>query len=391
MHLDILNEIQAAFRPTTKAAERQLLRDTLAQAELADRMGYGCWWSVEHHGAGDFSLSSTPELFNLAVAERTERIRIGHSGVLSPFGVNHPIRVAERAAFLDVMSGGRLEMGLARSAGSEWENFGIDGSVTRPQLRELFAMLPRMWAEPTFSWQSDLITVPPIDVIPKPLQEPHPPLWQTCTSPDAFKMAGELGVGVLCNTLLTPLESLGELRDLYKSEIARCTPAGDFVNDRLAVFTFVHCARSRQEAIANRAGEAVLWYVNHVAYVFRVPRENVMGMIRGALLATDAKLNLDPGGDDSPVDPDDPLPVIRLLNRQFLGMPLDPEEVWEVLEPLDCVIVGDPEDCHKKMSKFAELGVDRLLCFQQFGALDTDDVTRSIRMVGQEILPALAT
>jgi alkanesulfonate monooxygenase SsuD/methylene tetrahydromethanopterin reductase-like flavin-dependent oxidoreductase (luciferase family) len=389
MHLDILTELQRADRPETRAAQQTLIRETLEEAVLADQLGYNCWWSVEHHGSGEFSLSSTPEMFNLAVANATEHIRVGHSGVLSPFGVNHPIRVAERAAFLDIMSGGRLELGLARSAGAEWEHFNIDGNLTRPQLRELCSILPAMWRDGKFSWKSDLISIPEIDVIPKPFQHPHPPMWQTCTSPDAFRMAGELGIGAIGNTLLTPLESMATLRDTYKQAIASCTPAGEFVNDRFAIFTFVHCADSKEEAIASRAGEAVLWYVNHVAAVFRVPRENVMGMIRGGLLPATAKLTLGPEGEENALDPNDPLPVIRLLNRQMLGMELDPEEVYEVLDPLDAVIVGDVETCAKKLQRYADAGVDRLLCFQQFGGLAREAVLRSMRLVGGEILPVI--
>ena len=186
-----------------------------------------------------------------------------------------------------------------------------------------------------------------------------------------------------------PSKSLAALRDLYKQAISTCTPAGRFVNDNIAIFTFVHCANSKAEAIEARACEAVLWYVNHVAAVFRVPRANVMGMIRGGLLPKDAKLTLGPEGEENKLDPDDPVPVIRLLNRQMLGIELDPEEVFDTLEPLDAVIIGDVDACTAKMQSFADIGVDRLLCFQQFGGLSNEDVTRSMRLVGKEIPPAL--
>ena len=103
----------AAIGRGRREGEAELIADCLVQAKLADELGYGCWWTVEHHGCGDFSLSSSPEMFNALVSQHTERIRIGHSGVLAPYSINHPIRVAERAAFLDVVSGGRLEMGAA--------------------------------------------------------------------------------------------------------------------------------------------------------------------------------------------------------------------------------------------------------------------------------------
>jgi len=392
--LDIFTELQRAEHPWDRTRERALIDDTLAQAQLADELGYGCWWTVEHHGTGDFSLSSTPEMFNLLVAERTQRIRIGHSGVLAPFAINHPVRVAERAAFLDVMSGGRLELGIARSGFGEGDNFQLDRDMNRPQLAELVEVLPRMWAEDRFEWSSDLLTVPPINIVPKPLQSPHPPLWQMCVSGESFEMAGRLGVGAIGTTLLDPIHALKQLRDTYFRGIeeARATAApGRVIDGRFGIFTFVHCAASREEAIAARAGEAVLWYVNNVPTAFKTPRKIMIDSFRGTLDAGTALNAMSMGGEDEEIwDPDDPVPVIRLLNRQLLGMPLDPEEVYDVLEPIDGVIVGDPDLCVEKMRRVAEIGVDRLLCFQQFGALSNDAVRGSIERVAREVMPMVS-
>jgi alkanesulfonate monooxygenase SsuD/methylene tetrahydromethanopterin reductase-like flavin-dependent oxidoreductase (luciferase family) len=114
MILDIFSELQ---RPGQRhhGFERRLFADTLEQAIAADEGGFGCWWAVEHHGSPVFSYSSAPDMMLAVISQHTERIRLGHSGVLAPFVINHPMRIAERAAFLDNVSGGRLEMGLARS------------------------------------------------------------------------------------------------------------------------------------------------------------------------------------------------------------------------------------------------------------------------------------
>ena len=129
MIFDLFNELQMP-RPWGADHEHQVFENALVQSSLADELGYGCWWSVEHHCAPEFSYSSAPELMNAAIASRTERIRVGHSGVLTPFKINHPLRVAERAAVLDHLSNGRVELGLARSGGAEWTTFGIDGEGT---------------------------------------------------------------------------------------------------------------------------------------------------------------------------------------------------------------------------------------------------------------------
>ena len=232
MQIDIFSEMQKA-KPWPDNHEVAIWENALEQAKLADKLGYGCWWNVEHHGAVEFSYSSAPELFPVAASQHTERLRFGHSGILALKNINHPVRIAERAAYADIMSKGRLELGLARSGGTEWETFRVDGETSRDQLREAMRMIPRMWTEENFSWQSDLYDIPERNIIPKPVQKPHPPLWQTTTSPDSFELAGELGVGALCTTLLTPLDGLRFLFGKYEEGLARCKePAGKFVNKR---------------------------------------------------------------------------------------------------------------------------------------------------------------
>ena len=117
MKVDIFSEMQQPkelWGPDVENHEHRLFEETLAQAKLADEMGYGIWWEVEHHTAVEFSYSSAPEIMLTNIAANTQNLRVGHSAVLSPFRFNHPIRVAgARAAFLDHVSNGRFELGLA--------------------------------------------------------------------------------------------------------------------------------------------------------------------------------------------------------------------------------------------------------------------------------------
>ena len=391
MILDIFSELQKA-QPWPANHERAVIEEALAQAKLADELGFGCWWNVEHHGAAEFSYSSAPEMMPVLLSQHTRRLRFGHSGILAPFRINHPVRIAERAAFADIVSGGRLELGLARSGGMEWDTFGVDPASSRAELREALHMIPRIWTESPFEWQSERITVPKRDIVPKPLQKPHPPLWQTCTSPESFEMAGELGVGALGTTLFTPLPSLAQCFDRYALGLARCRPCGLFVNQQRAVFTFVHCAPSRRAAIESRAGEAALWFVNFAPRIFQTARKAWIDTIRGGFLSGDpaagralSEPELLPAEDDL----DDPIPVIRLMNRHLAGHRLDPEEVFEVLDALDSVVIGDPDRCLEKMQAYKALGADRLMCFMQFGALDPARVLESLRLTGEVLLPAL--
>lgn len=393
MTVDIFSEIQGGGE-WERAAERDLIESAVTQARLADQLGYGCWWQVEHHGLTTFSLSSAPELVNTLIARETENIHIGHAGVLSPFGINHPLKVAARASFIDMISDGRLELGLARSSANEWENFGVDGTFSRPMTEELFRMLPRMFDDGVFEWHSDLIDIPPIEVVPKPVQRPHPPFWLTGTSADAFTMAGRLGVGGIATTLLWPVSNIGTLVDTYREAIASCDdPAGDVVNNQFGNFTFVHCAPSREEAIQSGAAKAALWYVNKIPKVFSAPRSLLLGAIRGLHTPNREEFSYRHGTADPDaevIDPDDPVPIIRLINRVHLGMEIDPVEAFEVLDAIDSVVIGDPDTCRAKMKRFEEVGVDRLLCLHQFGGLSHDDAMNSIRLLGEEVLPSFA-
>jgi alkanesulfonate monooxygenase SsuD/methylene tetrahydromethanopterin reductase-like flavin-dependent oxidoreductase (luciferase family) len=164
------------------------------------------------------------------------------------------------------------------------------------------------------------------------------------------------------------------------------------VNAQIAVFTFVHCAGSKREAIESRAGEAALWFVNAAPRVFNVPRSVWITQIRGQLRPNDPTASATAGGAESEPDddPNDPIPVIRLLNRQKAGQKLDPEEVYEVLEGVESVVIGDVDLCRRKMERYRAIGTDRLMCLHQFGALPQARVLSSIRRVGEHLIPHFA-
>src|ERR1700761_8087511 len=170
-------------RPWGAKSEYQLLQDSLTQIELADRLGYDYAWEVEHHFLEEYSHSSAPEVFLGAASQRTSRIRLGHGIVNVMPAVNHPARVAERAATLDLISGGRVDLGTGESSSAaELGGFG----VTREQKREMWqgdvGALARMFVEPPVGGlQGRFLTMPPRNLVQKPLQRPHPPLWVACS------------------------------------------------------------------------------------------------------------------------------------------------------------------------------------------------------------------
>jgi alkanesulfonate monooxygenase SsuD/methylene tetrahydromethanopterin reductase-like flavin-dependent oxidoreductase (luciferase family) len=393
---DIFCEIQLA-KPFPPEHEKKLFFDTVEEARAADEAGFEIWWQVEHHGAPEFSYSAAPEVVLTAIACSTRKIHVGHAGVLAPFKINGPLRVAERAATLDILSDGRFELGLAKSGGKEWETFGVDPETARDELREALQMIPKMWTQPTFSWDSKLYQMPEREVVPRPLQKPHPRLWQTASSPDSFYMAGELGVGVLGTTLFSPVTFMRSMFDEYdRGFAARKSPAGLFLNHQKGVFTFVHVAESRKQSIESGAALAALWYVHAAPIAFKVPRSIWYDMIRAGLnpfLARKSAKDIAALTGDDPTSLDiapDELPVIAVLKRMAKGETISNEEAHEVLEPLDSVIIGDPDLCARKAQQYAAIGADRLLCLMQVGRIPHEAVMRSTRLAGKYLIPQFA-
>jgi alkanesulfonate monooxygenase SsuD/methylene tetrahydromethanopterin reductase-like flavin-dependent oxidoreductase (luciferase family) len=366
----------------------QLLTETLEQARLGDSLGYDCLWMVEHHCTPEFSYSSAPEILQTAIALNTKRMRIGHSGVLSPFKVNHALRIAERAAVMDHLSGGRLELGLAKSGGKEWETFEVTGDEAAAQLKEVTRILPLAWGDAPLNWKSDTWRVENRDVSPKPLTKPHPRMWHTCSSEQSFRASGEMGVGVLGTTLFSPIEAMETLLRAHDDGLSRCDKPESEINREKAVFTFVHVNKSMKEAIASGALRSAIWYVSSAPKVYNVPRELYYDGIRGATdprskHSTEALAVPEVPSDDV----SDPNPVVQLLKREFAGHDLSNEEIYDVLRDHDSVIIGTPKECKKKMERYRDIGVDRLMCLMQMGELTHENTMRSIRVAGEELIP----
>jgi len=390
LKFDIFSEIQQAGVKD----EAALFADTLEQARLADELGFTTWWLVEHHGAGEYSYSAAPEMMHAWIATQTERLRLGHAGVLAPFRINHPIRVAERAAMLDHISGGRVDLGVARSTGGEWTAFEVDEETTRDQVIEALRMLPEIWTSERFSWDSPLAKIPERNIIPKPVQKPHPPLWQTTGSPASFRLAGQLGVGILGNTLLTGLDGISMLLGEYQKGLDECeAPAGHFINEQRAIFTFFHVAETEKAAVESGACHAALWYMSRMPEVFRSDPENVWSLIRGGLLPDDPTATRPLGegetGRQGPSEEDEH-PIVKLVKRYRAGEEISKEEAYEMLSPIPSVMIGDPESCRRKIEAYVDLGVDRLMCFNQIADLPQEKILESIRNIGKHLIPHFA-
>jgi len=228
-------------RPFSRAIERQVYDTSLEQCRVADQLGFDHAWAVEHHFLEEYSHCSAPEVFLAAVAAQTSRIRVGHGAVVCVPEMNHPVRVAERAAALDIISGGRLELGTARSSTwTELGGFGADPDDTKKTWDEFVRVIPKMWTEDAFSWEGKSFSMPERNVLPKPYQDPHPPMWVTVTSPGTELDAAERGLGCLGVAAVSYEEQDRRTAD-YHRRIANCEPVGSVVNDQVHTMNFLYC------------------------------------------------------------------------------------------------------------------------------------------------------
>ena len=239
-------------RPWEPDSEHRLLKHALEQVELADRLGYDHVWEVEHHFLEEYSHSSAPEVFLAAVSQRTKQIRIGHGIVLMPVSFNHTARIAERVATLDLVSDGRVEFGTGESS-SEMElgGFNIDRETKREQWEETIDAVTRMFVETPFAgYEGKYLQMPSRNVVPKPLQKPHPPLWVACSRRETIHLAASRGIGALSFSFIEPAAAKEWVDDYYETICSdECVPAGFALNPQVAIVTPFMCHEDEGTAI----------------------------------------------------------------------------------------------------------------------------------------------
>jgi len=313
-------------------AEPRRLLDEVAWTEAADRAGFKYAWAAEHHFLHEYSHLSASESFLGFIAARTSRIHMG-SGIfnITP-PVNHPARIAERVAVLDILSGGRFELGMGRgSSTTEQQGFGIDDQdETRAMFDEVIAELPRMWSETSYSHDGTYFSMPTRNVLPKPMTKPHPPMWVAAGSPATFAKAAQLGIGVLCFSMAGP-SALAPLIEQYKKDIEHAEPVGGYVNNNVMVTTQMLCLDDGDRARRIASGINI-GYQNSL--VFRY-------------------LDTFPRPPDFPVWPE-----------------LVPEPTLEGIEAgvrRGLVAIGDPDECINTCKTYEAIGADQLT----FGMLST--------------------
>jgi alkanesulfonate monooxygenase SsuD/methylene tetrahydromethanopterin reductase-like flavin-dependent oxidoreductase (luciferase family) len=357
MKFGIFHELSVA-KPWHPMSEHEVYHNALEQVELADQLGFDQTWAVEHHFLEEYSHCSAPEVFLSAAAMRTKRIRLGHGIVVSLPPFSHPARAAERAAALDIISNGRLEFGTGRSATwTELGGFGCEPDVTKEMWDEAVHAIPKMWTRETFSWQGKFFSMPERPIIPKPVQQPHPPMWVAVSSPETAVQAAERGIGCLGVSVGTPQEFQKRVED-YRRVIKSCEPVGDFVNEQVNGVTFCYVDETDEEA--QKWGTKLAYTFAHLAAhlvgissVYPSAAYKTPGLLFAVRQGTEERA---PGGGGA----------IR-----------------------EGMAIGSPQTVIKNIKMWQEIGVDRMVMIINTGeVIPQERVLKSMRLFAEHVMPA---
>jgi alkanesulfonate monooxygenase SsuD/methylene tetrahydromethanopterin reductase-like flavin-dependent oxidoreductase (luciferase family) len=336
-------------RPWGRTSEYDIFQQSLEQVELADELGYDYVWEVEHHFLEEYSHSSAPEVFLAAASQRTRNIRLGHGIVLLPPGYNHPARIAERIATLDIVSGGRVDFGTGESS-SEMElgGFGIERDEKKGQWEEALRCIVGMFRDEPWEFHGEFIDFPKRNVIPKPFQKPHPPLWVACSNPQTVFTAARFGLGALGFDFTGPEETGRRREEYYRIIREESAPIGDAVNAQFAIVSGFMCCPRDEEAIEKG-----------------VPGMRFFGFaLSHYYIGSGAH---DPGNTD--------------LMRAF-------QSVSQVA-PSDAAggCIGSPKTIRERLLAYEAAGVDQIIFVAQAGATRHEDIMSSLRLFASELLP----
>ena len=367
--------------------DHAVIEETIEQCVLADEMGFDAVWFVEHHFLTTFSGSPCPEVIFGALSRLTKRIRLGFGVSVLPY--HHPVRVAERVAMVDQLSHGRVEFGTGRSAPYEQLGMGIDPRNTREMWEESLGMIPKIWESDYFEFEGKFWNVPPRQVLPKPYQKPHPPIWVAALQPSTYEIAAQKGIGVMALGVNAPAVLEPEIKK-YKQAVKNANPVGAFTNDQWLSSVFGLCGddnRATQELSAQSLktffgpGRP---YVQDQKDVYAKLLEQ-WGGIPEHLVQNFARY-IDVAEAPSSASGD------TVANLDLSGGNALAQKIWEEFDAATMaergvIVAGDPEACIKGARLHQATGVDELQFLMATETVDHAAVMKSIEMFGRHVIP----
>jgi len=337
-------------QPWEEGSELHLYQQALEQVETADRLGIDYVWEVEHHFLEEYSHSSAPEVFLAACSQRTKRIRLGHGITLMPPRYNHPARVAERIAALDLVSQGRVDWGTGESATAlELEGFGIDATEKNAMWQEATEQAANMLVmRPYPGYRGRYFEMPCRNLVPKSVQKPHPPMWVACSRRETIHRAARHGLGALTFAFVEPEQAahwVTEYYDIIKS--SDCVPIGHAVNANVAIVSGMSCHPDEQEAI-RRGLDGFRFFGYALGYV------GIYGQHRPGVSDVWAKF----------LEVRDSLPD----NAGRGG-------------------IGTPDQVAAHLSRYEKVGIDQVIFVQQSGKNKHEHICESLEIFAERVLP----
>jgi alkanesulfonate monooxygenase SsuD/methylene tetrahydromethanopterin reductase-like flavin-dependent oxidoreductase (luciferase family) len=360
-------------RPWEADSEYRMIHDSLEQIELAERLGFDVVWQVEHHFMEEYSHSSAPECILAAASQRTSRIRLGHGIMAMPPGINPPARVAERIATLDLLSGGRVEFGTGETASNvELAGFGIDRATKKAQHLEAVQVVARMFVEEPFAGHEGThVNAPPRNVVPKPMQKPHPPIWTSCSRRESIIGAAKTGTGVLSFAFLDADEAnqwVSQYYDVLTSD--QCVPAGFAVNPNFATVAQFMCHRDEETALARgREGVQFMTYaLSH--YYMGIDGGHVPGRMSVWDLFQQNKTTFQEKAGQA-------------ATHHTLGQDQIQDKGLDALRGA----VGTPDQVRATLRSYAAAGIDQVILMSQAGKNRHEHICESLELFAHEVMP----
>jgi alkanesulfonate monooxygenase SsuD/methylene tetrahydromethanopterin reductase-like flavin-dependent oxidoreductase (luciferase family) len=352
MKFGIFYELQLP-RPWRPDSESTLYHDALEELELADRLGYDHAWVVEHHFLEEYSHSSAPEVFLGAASQRTKSIRLGH-GIIQ-LTTNHPAKVAERVAALDIVSNGRVEFGMGESASiTELEPFEIPFDRKRDIWEDAVRCLLPMFGDGGTAYSGAHFSFPLRNVLPKPVQKPHPPLWIACSQLDTIAYAGRRGLGALGFQFVSADAAHAWVHAYYNAITKRLEPLADYrLNPNIALVSMFMCAETDEEARAKADGATFFQFCLRFYSASRDRKRPAPGE----------------------------LDMWQEYNKWKRANPESAETA------LRGGLIGSPETLRRKLRKFETSNIDQVILLNQAGQNRHEDICRSLELFASEVMP----
>ncbi|MBS0473261.1 MAG: LLM class flavin-dependent oxidoreductase [Proteobacteria bacterium] len=345
-------------KPWNEGDEAKLFHEALEQVVLADRLGYDYAWEVEHHFLEEYSHSSAPEVFLSACAALTKNIRVGHGIRQVIPNYNHPARTAEGLGTLDIISRGRLDFGIGEGATRlELGGFGIPAKEKRAMALEAAEQIANMMAmTPYPGYEGKGFSFPCRNIVPKPVQKPHPPMWMACTNRDTIRVAAANGIGALAFSFVNPEEARNWAEIYYgiiKSE--QCVPLGHSVNANIAMVSNFSVHHDRAEAI--RRGQEGFEFFGYavnalVAHDVWPGRSSLFEDFQKSRARNDEEI----------------IAAAKGAARNANG-------------------IGTPDDIREHIRQFRDAGVDQVIFLQQAGRNRHAHICESLELFAAEVMP----